>query len=237
MTDVGRHPLIELLAYSELKNVRGYVGNFTATVLRKARFVDEKECTACGDCSEVCPVLAPNEFEMGLATRKAIYSPFPQAIPPAFVLDLDACLGNMPLACEKCSQACEKHCIDYDMTDQEIEIDVGTIVVATGMKVFDPALLTEYGYRRYANVITSMEFERLINAGGPTGGELQRLDDRERPSKVAFIQCIGSRSQHKGSPYCSNVCCMNTVKDTILIKEHWPEMDVSVYFIDIRAFG
>jgi heterodisulfide reductase subunit A len=237
MTDVGRHPLIELLAYSEVKHVRGYVGNFTATILRKARFVDEKECTACGDCVEVCPVIRPDGFEMGLATRKAIYSPFPQAIPAAYVLDINACLGNMPLACEKCYQACEKHCIDYDMTDQDIEIEIGTIVVATGMKVFDPTVLTEYGYTRYSNVITSMEFERLINAGGPTQGDLVRLDNREQPRKIAFLQCIGSRSQHKGSPYCSNVCCMNTVKDTILIKEHWPETDIGVYFIDIRAFG
>jgi heterodisulfide reductase subunit A len=237
MADVGRHPLIELMTYSEVKRVTGYVGNFKATVLRKARFVDEKECTACGDCVEVCPVTRPNEFEMGLGTRKAIYSPFPQAIPPAYVLDIDDCLGHMPLACEKCSQACEKHCIDYDMSDEEIEIDVGTIVVATGMKPFDPTVLTEYGYTRYPNVITSMEFERLINAGGPTQGELVRFDTLERPGRVAFIQCIGSRSQRRGKPYCSNICCMNTVKDTILIKEHWPEVEVGVYFIDIRAFG
>jgi heterodisulfide reductase subunit A len=237
MTDVGRHPLIEIMAYSEVKNVRGYVGNFAVTVLRHARYVDEKECTACGDCSQVCPVTRPNEFETGLSTRKAIYIPFPQAIPPAFVIDMEDCLGNMPLACEKCAQACEKHCIDYDMADREVEVEVGTIMVATGMKVFDPTMLAEYGYTRYPNVITSMEFERLINAGGPTAGELVRLDNHEEPKKVAFIQCIGSRSQHRGRPYCSNICCMNTVKDTILIKEHWPEVEVSVHFIDIRAFG
>jgi len=237
MTDVGRHPLIELLAYSEVKTVRGYVGNFTVTVTRKARYVDEKECTACGDCVTVCPVARPNEFDMGLSTRKAIYSPFPQAIPPAYVLNAEDCLGNMPLACEKCYEACEKHCIDYDMEDEDVEVEVGTIVVATGMKVFDPTTLSEYGYTRYPNVITSMEFERLINAGGPTEGELTRLDTGERPGSVAFIQCIGSRSRHRGQPYCSNICCMNTVKDTILIKEHWPEVDASVYFIDIRAFG
>jgi heterodisulfide reductase subunit A len=237
MTDVGRHPLIELMAYSEVKNVRGYVGNFTVTILRHARYVDEKECTACGDCSDVCPVVGPNEFEMGLSTRKAIYSPFPQAVPPAYVINMQDCLGNNPLACEKCSRACQKHCIDYDMTDREVEIEVGTILVATGMKVFDPVMLSEYGYTRYPNVITSMEFERLINAGGPTEGDLVRLDNRERPRKIAFIQCIGSRSRHRGQPYCSNICCMNTVKDTILIKEHWPEIDVSVHYIDIRAFG
>jgi heterodisulfide reductase subunit A len=120
MTDVGRHPLIELMAYSEVKNVRGYVGNFTVTILRHARYVDEKECTACGDCSDVCPVVRPNEFEMGLSTRKAIYSPFPQAVPPAYVINMQDCLGNNPLACEKCSRACQKHCIDYDMTDREV---------------------------------------------------------------------------------------------------------------------
>jgi heterodisulfide reductase subunit A len=237
MTDVGRHPLIELLAYSEVKDVKGYVGNFKVKVLRKARFVDEKECTACGDCVDVCPVIRPDEFEMGLASRKAIYSPFPQAIPPAYVINIQDCLGHMPLACEKCYRACEKQCIDYDMEDKEIEIEVGTIIVATGMKVFDPTGLREYGYTRYPNVITSMEFERLINAGGPADGELIRLDNRERPQKIAFIQCVGSRSQRRGSPYCSNVCCMNTVKDTILIKEHWPETEVGVYYIDIRAFG
>jgi heterodisulfide reductase subunit A len=225
------------MAYSEVKAVRGYVGNFKVTVLRRARFVDEAECTACGDCAEVCPVTAPDEFEMGLATRRAIYSPFPQAIPPAFVINLDDCLGHMPLACEKCAQACEKDCIDYDMTDREVEIEVGTILVATGMKVFDPTILSEYGYTRYPNVITSMEFERLINAGGPTDGELIRPDTGEQPNSVAFLQCVGSRSQHKGGPYCSNICCMNTVKDTILIKEHYPEIEVGVYYIDIRAFG
>ena len=237
MTDVGRHPNVELLAYSEVKQVTGYVGNFKAVVHRKARFVDEKECTACGDCVEVCPVTKPNEFEIGLATRKAIYSPFPQAVPPAYVINIEDCLGHMPLACEKCAQACEKKCINYDMEDTEIELDVGVIIVATGMKVFDPTVLTEYGYTKYPNVITSMEFERLINSGGPSEGHMIRLDNHEQPKRVAFLQCIGSRSEKKGQPYCSNVCCMNTIKDTILLKEHYPEMDLGVYYIDIRAFG
>ena len=236
MTDVGRHPLIELMTYSEVKSVRGYVGNFRVTVLRKARFVSEKDCTACGECSKVCPIVRPAEFECGLGSRKAIYSPFPQAIPPAYVLNIDDCLGNVPLACEKCYRACEKKCIDYDMKDREVEIEVGAIIVATGMKVFDPTKITEYGYTKYANVITSLEFERLINAGGPTGGELLRLDNRLRPSRIAFIQCIGSRSQERGNPYCSNICCMNTVKDTILIKQHWPEIDIDVYYIDTVSY-
>ncbi len=237
MTDVGRHPMIKLLTYSEVKEVAGYVGNFKVKILKRARYVDENECTACGDCSDVCPVVRPNEFEMGLSTRKAIYSPFPQAVPPAYVINVQDCLGHMPLACERCYEACEKKCINYDMEDEVIEVEVGTIIVATGMKVFDASKITEYGYTKYPNVITSMEFERLINAGGPTGGDLIRLDNMERPRRVAFIQCVGSRSQTRGKPYCSNICCMNTVKDTILIKEHWPDIEVGVYYIDIRAFG
>ncbi len=237
MTDVGRHPMIEVLAYSEVKEVAGYVGNFKVKVLRKARYVDEKECTACGDCTEVCPQTKPSEFEVGLATRKAIYQPFPQAVPPAYVLDVETCLGNMPLACEKCSEACEKDCIDYDMTDEEIEIDVGTIIVAIGMSVYDAAGMSEYGYTRYPNVITSMEFERLINAGGPTQGHMVRLDNGEKPRTVGFVQCVGSRMEKRGRPYCSNICCMNTVKDTLLLKEHYPEMEIAVHYTDIRAFG
>jgi heterodisulfide reductase subunit A len=237
MTDVGRHPMIEVLAYSEVKEVKGYVGSFRVKVLRKARYVDEKECTACGDCSEVCPQVRPSEFEVGLATRKAIYQPFPQAVPPAFVLNVEDCLGNMPLACEKCAEACEKHCIDYDMEDKEIELDIGAIVVAIGMSVYDPTGISEYGYTKYPNVITSMEFERLINAGGPTQGHIMRLDNGEEPRRIGFVQCVGSRMEKRGRPYCSNICCMNTVKDTILLKEHYPEMEIGVHYIDIRAFG
>jgi len=237
MADVGRHPNIELLAYSEVENVAGYVGNFTVTVRKKARYVDVKECTACGDCIDVCPVTAPDEFEEGLATRKAIYQPFPQAVPSAFVLNIDECLGNNPIACGKCLEVCDKDCIDYDDKDEHVDIDVGTVIVTTGMEVYDPTELDEFGYTRYENVITSMEFERLINSGGPTEGHLIRLTDHKQPKTVAFIQCVGSRSENKGNPYCSNICCMNTVKDCLLIKDHYPEIDIKVFYIDIRAFG
>jgi heterodisulfide reductase subunit A len=209
MADVGRHPNIELLAYSEVENVTGYVGNFTATVRKKARYVDVNECTACGDCIDVCPVAVPDEFELGLATRKAIYQPFPQAVPSAFVLNSDECLGNNPIACGKCLEACDKKCIDYDDTDEIVSIEVGTVIVCVGMDVYDPTALDEFGYTRYENVITSMEFERLINSGGPTEGHLVRLTDRREPATVAFIQCVGSRDASRGNPYCSNFCCMN----------------------------
>ena len=239
MTDVGRHPNIEMLTLSEIQGIKGYVGNFEVTVLKKARYVNEKECTACGDCAKVCPVVTPDEFELGLASRKAIFIPFAQAVPSAYVLRPDDCLGQDPLICGKCKEACEKGCIDYDAEDVEVTFKVGTIVVATGMEPYDPTPLDEYGYTRFPNMVTTMEFERLINAGGPTGGDVVRLSDLKAPESIAFIQCVGSRSpgNKDANPYCSNICCMNTIKDTLMLKEHYPDMEVKVFYIDIRAFG
>ena len=237
MTDVGRHPRIELLTLSEVEEVSGYIGNFKVKVRRKARYVDEKECTACGDCATVCPVAKPDEYQIGLATRKAIYMPFPQAVPSSYVMNIDECLGNNPIACSKCVDKCEKHCIDFDMQDEVVELDVGTIIVATGMDVYDPTEMDEYGYARFENVITSIEFERLICAGGPTQGHFVRPGDLKEPRRIGFIQCVGSRMENRGNPYCSNVCCMNTVKDSLLLKDHYPHIEVFVFYIDMRAFG
>ncbi len=236
MSEVGRHPNIELLTLSEVKEVDGHIGNFRVKVLKKARYVT-KGCTACGDCIDACPQLTPDEFNAGLSIRRAIYMPFAQAVPSQFMIDMDRCLNNQGIvACDRCFQACSHKCIDYADTDKILELEVGTIVVATGVDVYDPTALTELGYGRFPNVITTLEFERLINAGGPSSGELIRPSDRKRPEKVAFLQCIGSRSK-RSNPYCSNVCCMNTVKDALLIKEHWPETEIYVFYIDIRAFG
>ena len=239
MTDVGRHPRIELMTLSEIKSIKGYVGNFEVTVQKRARYVNENECTACGDCAQACPVLKPDEFEIGLSSRKAIFIPFPQAVPSAYVLNPLDCLGQDPLICGKCKEACEKGCIDYDAQDEELTFKAGTIVVATGMEPYDPTPLDEYGYTRFPNMVTTLEFERLINAGGPTKGEVVRLSDLKVPKSVAFIQCVGSRSpgNEKANPYCSNICCMNTIKDTLMLKEHYPDMEVKVFYIDIRAFG
>lgn len=237
MSEAGRHPNITILTHSEVTDVSGYVGNFNVKVLKKARYVDEKECTACGDCVEVCPVIKPNEFDIGLATRKAIYTPFAQAVPSAYIINMDDCLGYVPIACNKCVEKCEKNAINFDMQDEELELDVGTIIVATGIEAYDPTEIVEYGYRRFENVITSMEFERLINAGGPSGGHLIRPSDKKVPTKVAFIQCVGSRNLIKGNSYCSNVCCMNTIKDSLLIKEHWPDTEIKIFYLDIRAYG
>jgi heterodisulfide reductase subunit A len=236
MSDIGHHPKVHLLTNSEVQEVKGYVGNFKVKVLKKPRYVTE-ECSACNDCSEACPVTAPNEFDLGLATRRAIYTPFAQAVPSTYIIDRELCLNKEGImACDKCIRACEREAINFDMTPETIELEVGTIIVATGADVYDPTSLLSYGYGRYQNVVTSLEFERLINAGGPSGGNLLRPSDMKTPKSVVFIQCIGSRSQ-KTNLYCSNVCCMNTIKDSLLIKEHWPDVKVSVFYVDIRAFG
>lgn len=238
MMDVGRHPNINLYTYSEVEEVNGYIGNFNVKIRKKARFVDETVCNACAECEKVCPVAVADEFQQGFSLRKAIYMPFPQAVPSVYILNNDDCLGHNPIACGKCADVCEKECIDFDMKDEIIEINVGAVIVATGMDVYDPTEMDEYGYTKHENVITSMEFERLISAGGPTEGHFFRPTDREVPKKIAFIQCVGSRSHSAtGNPYCSNICCMNTIKDSLLIKDHYPNTEIVVFYIDIRAFG
>ncbi len=237
MMDAGRHPRIELLVNSEVEDITGFVGNYRARVRRRAQYVDPGECTSCDLCAEVCPVVVPDEYQQGFSSRKAIYLPFPQAVPAAYTLDAINCLGFNPIACGKCLEVCDKKCIDFDAQDEILDLEVGTVVVATGMDVYDPRPNDEYGYTRFDNVITSMEFERLINAGGPTDGELVRPSDRRVPRRVGFIQCVGSRTVSRGVGYCSNFCCMNTIKQTLLLDEHYPGSELFVYYIDIRAFG
>lgn len=237
--DVGRHPRIKMFTYSEIENVSGYIGNFNVKIRKKARYVREKDCTACGECAKVCPIVVPNEFQMGLSLRKAIYIQLPQAVPSAYILDMNHCLGNNPIACGKCYEACDKKCIDYDMQDELIDIKVGAVIVATGMDVYDPTKLDDYGYTRFENVITSMEFERLICSEGPSKGHFIRPTDHQTPKRIGFIQCVGSRTQdpERGNPYCSNICCMNTIKDSLLLKDHYPDTEIKVFYMDIRAFG
>ncbi len=237
MMDAGRHPRIQLLVNSEVEDVTGFVGNYLARVRQRARHVDPDACTACGDCVDVCPVVLPDAYQQGLSSRHAIYLPFPQAVPASFTLDAEACLGFNPIACGKCLEACDKKCIDYDAQDQIFDLEVGSVVVATGMEPYDPRATDEYGYCRYPDVITSMEFERLICAGGPSEGELVRPSDRRVPERIGFIQCVGSRSPNRGVPYCSNFCCMNTVKQTLLIADHYRQSRSTVFYLDIRAFG
>ncbi len=237
MSDAGHHSNIELLTNSEVAEVKGYIGNFHVKVKERPRYV-LKDCSACGECAKVCPVIAPNEFDVGLAVRHAIYTPFAQAVPSTYIIDMNLCLNKEGvIVCDKCTKACERQAIKFEMKPEIRDVDVGTIIVATGADVFDPSSLPHYGYGKFPNVITSLEFERLINAGGPSGGRLLRPTDREVPKKIAFVQCVGSRSERTGKLYCSNVCCMNTIKDSLLIKEHWPGTEIYVLYVDIRAYG
>jgi len=235
--DAGRHPNIELLTWSEVEEVSGYVGNFTVKIRKKARYVDPTVCNACGECAKVCPVVMPDEYQIGLSSRRAIYIPFPQAVPSSYILNMADCLGNNPIACGKCADVCDKKAINFDDRDQLINREVGAVIVAIGFEPYDPTELDDYGYTRFENVITSMEFERLICAGGPTAGHFVRPSDQQRPLRIGFIQCVGSRNPKIGRPYCSNICCMNTVKDTLLLADHYTDVETVVFYQDIRAFG
>jgi heterodisulfide reductase subunit A len=235
--EVGQHPNIRLLTLSEVVSVEGEVGNFRVRIRRSPRYVIEEKCTACGDCAKVCPVVVPNEFDRGLAARRAIYIPHPQAVPAVYRLDADACLGLFPLACGKCGEACERQAIDYDMAPEMVEVDVGAIVVATGYELYQDEAVMAYAYMDHPDVMDGLEFERLLSASGPTGGELIRPSDGKVPREVVFIQCAGSRNPEHGLPYCSKICCMYTAKHAILYKHRVPDGQVYVFYIDVRAGG
>jgi len=235
--DVGRHPNIELLTYSELKELTGEAGNFTAHIFQKPRYVDPDLCTACGECSKVCPIVRHSEYNVGLGARKAIFQEFPQAVPSAYVLSDYDCLRRVPIACGKCSNACEIDCINHDDPGKIIERNIGAVIMATGIDYYDPREASEYGYTRFQNVVTSFELERLLSAGGPTKGELITITNRETPKSIAFINCVGSRNEKRDIHYCSRICCMNAIKSALLIREHYPEAKIYIFYIDIRAFG
>ena len=235
--EVGQHPNIRLLTLSEVVGVEGSVGDFHVRVLRHPRYVIEERCTACGDCAQVCPVVVPNEFDRGLAARRAIYMPHPQAVPAVYRLDPKACLGLFPLACGRCGDACERDAIDYDMAPETVEVDVGAIVVATGYELYQDDAVMAYAYMDHPDVMDGLEFERLLSASGPTGGRLIRPSDGKVPKEVVFIQCAGSRNPEHGVPYCSKICCMYTAKHAILYKHRVHDGQVYVFYIDIRAGG
>ncbi|MDZ7338672.1 MAG: 4Fe-4S dicluster domain-containing protein, partial [candidate division KSB1 bacterium] len=185
MMDAGRHPNITLYTNAEVVALRGSAGDFTATVRCYPRYVDQSRCTGCGKCSEVCPVVVPNEFDVGLGARKAIYSPFAQAVPSAYIIDRENCLNDRLIVCERCRRACERQAIDYDMQVQDVQVPVGAVIVATGFEVFDPYAMKTYGYSVSPEVMTGIEFERMLNASGPTRGRIIRPSDRKPPKRLA----------------------------------------------------
>jgi len=232
MIECLRNPNITLLTYSELKEISGSAGNFTVKILKKPRFINEERCTGCGVCGQHCPVEVANEFDMGLGIRKAIYIPLPQAVPLKYTIDRENCLE-----CGLCQKMCRAEAVEFDQQPQTINLNVGTIIVATGFELFDARTRSEYGYRRHRNVLISLEFERMLSASGPTGGHIVRLSDGRIPGKIAFIQCVGSRSLKGGVPYCSSACCMYATKESILIKEHEPKCEVYIFYNDLKVFG
>ncbi len=237
MVEALQHPKITIYAYSEVDKVDGYVGNFKVTVRRKARSVDESRCTGCGLCWEKCPAKVSSEFDLGLGTRKAIYVPFPQAVPAKATIDREHCIYYLRGRCRICERFCEAKAIVFDQEDEMLNIDVGAIVVATGFQQFDDAAYGEYGYGKYPDVITGLEFERLVNASGPTEGKIKRPSDGKAPETVVFIKCVGSRDEAKGVPYCSRTCCMYTAKHAILTKEKVHGSKVYVFYMDVRTPG
>jgi len=237
MVAVSRHPNIKLYTYSEVIDVSGYVGNFHVKILKKPRYVDPDKCNLCGKCEEVCPQIVPNEFEEGMKPRKAIYIPFPQAVPATYTLDAEHCLGLVPLRCGKCKEVCDQDAIDYDMLPEVVEEDVGAIIVATGYELYPKEKIPEYGYGLIPDVIDSLQFERLASASGPTGGVIRRPSDGKIPKTVVFIQCVGSRDPENHLPYCSKICCMYTAKHALLFKHQVPDGQAFVFYIDIRAAG
>lgn len=237
MLDVGRHPNIDILAYSEVKEVSGEVGNFKVKVNRKARYVKEEICNACGDCIAKCPMRkVPDEFDMKLRNRRAIYLYFSQGIPAVATIDKEHCIYFRTGKCRVCEKFCQKGAIDFEQKDQMLSLNVGAVILATGFDLMDPSGLTQYGYGRIKNVITGLEYERLINATGPTDGHLLRRSDEKLAKKVAYLQCVGSRDLNNCS-YCSYVCCMYSVKDAMLAREHDPESVSYIFHTDLRNVG
>ncbi len=232
MADVSRHPGITIHTCSEVEKVEGEVGHFRITVKKHPRYIDESTCTGCGDCILVCPVEVYNRFDAGIGVRKAIYKPHPQAIPDIVIKDPDHCIE-----CGLCYDICGPGSVRREDKEQEIVIDAASIVLTTGYSVFDAGKKPQFGHLILPDVVTSLELERMLNASGPTGGSIRRMSTGETPNSVVFIQCVGSREMRIGRPYCSCVCCMQAIKNAILIKEKYPAMDVAICYMDIRSYG
>jgi len=232
MVEANRHPNIRLITYAEVESVSGWIGNFKVRIRKKPRYIKEEECTGCAICADYCPIEVPNEFDCGLGMRKAVYMPFPQATPTVYTIDPDHCVG-----CRNCEAVCDREAIDLNQKEEIIENTFGAIILATGYDPFDPTVKDNYGYGRFENVVTSLELERMFCASGPTLGAVVRPSDGVPPKRVVFVQCVGSRDESVGRPYCSRVCCTYAVKESKEIKDHIPGCEVYVFYQDIRTFG
>nr|HID59512.1 CoB--CoM heterodisulfide reductase iron-sulfur subunit A family protein [Desulfobacterales bacterium] len=237
LIEVAKHPNIEIISYADVLDISGPPGNFSVKIKKKARYVDENKCVGCGICASKCPKKVPDAFNRGLGKRKAIYVSFPQAVPLIYTIDKENCIYFKNGRCRACEKFCENNAIDFAQQDEIIEIGAGTIILAPGFETFDASIRGEYGYGRYPNVITSIEYERILSAGGPSQGHIQRPSDSQVPKRIAWIQCVGSRDASMGRGYCSYVCCMYAIKQAVISKEHDREIDTCIFYIDIRAQG
>lgn len=238
MVEAGQHPNIKLMTYSELEKLEGFIGNFKATIRKKAKSIDESLCNGCGHCTTKCPTKKiPSEFNTGLGMRTAIYVPFPQAVPNKPVIDKENCSYYQKGKCKVCEKVCPTGAIRFDQEDELVELEVGAVVVATGFSIMEPSEFSEYGYGKYPDVITGMQFERLASASGPTLGEIRRPSDGKIPEKIVFVACAGSRDPAKGKPYCSKICCMYTAKHAMLYQHKVHHGQSYVFYMDIRAAG
>jgi len=237
MSECARHPRITIHIRSSLDAIEGEPGDFTVRITEKAKYVDPEKCVACGLCEEKCPVKVDDAFDMGLRKRKAISRYFLQSIPAEYTIDKDNCLFLTRGVCKVCEKVCPAQAIKYDDEDKEIELHAGAVILATGIDPFNPIGFGHFGYHRFPNVVTSLEFERMLSASGPLGGHVVRASDGKEPKRIAFIQCVGSRDESVGRNYCSSACCMFTIKQSIIAKEHIKDLQPSVFYMDIRAFG
>lgn len=236
MVEASHHERITIMTDSEVVDISGFVGNFKVKIHRKPRYVIEDKCNLCGDCVAVCPEIVPDEFNSGLGPRKAIYIPFPQAIPSCYTIDPERCMGISPLICSKCKDVCEQDAIDYDMQDQFLFEEAGAIVIATGYDLYSLDNIPQYESGPDKDVLTGLQFERLLSASGPSGGKLLRPSDKKEPKRIVFVQCVGSRDDTH-NPYCSKICCMYTAKHAMLYKHQVHDGEAYIFYIDIRAAG
>lgn len=238
MVDCASHPLIDIWSYSEVEEVKGFVGNFEVTIRKRAKSIIDEKCTGCGACLEKCPVKGiPSEFDEGTGTRRAIYRPFPQAVPNKPVIDRCNCKKFLEDKCGVCSKICPTGAIDYTQEDEIVTEKFGGIVVATGFELWNHSAMGEYGYGKYPDVISAIQFERIMNASGPTDGHIERPSDGKTPKSIAFISCVGSRDDEHGHAYCSKVCCMYNAKQALLVKDKLHDVQTYVFYMDIRANG
>lgn len=238
MVAAAQHPNIKIYTYAEVEEVSGYIGNFKAVIRKKASYVDHNKCTGCGLCETKCPTKVPSEFDLGLGKRPAIYKPFPQAVPNKPVIDGANCRKLKTGKCGICEKICPAGAINFNDKDELIEENFGAIIMATGFDLFPwEEAYGEYGYGKYPDVITSLHFERMVNASGPTGGKLKRPSDGKEPQNVVFIKCVGSRDDSKGKSYCSRACCMYTAKHAMQVMEKVHDGQAYVFYMDVRTAG